>query len=170
MVSRDRKWAFSRRHVTSHFCVWMDTEISLVIASSLGWQLPKSHHLAEYILRSWQSLRNSPPCKVRYLFHQKLKIVQLKPPSPPQLHPIFNIIRSRLSLHLAFQCCLHLWSPHACYMFRSNHRPSLCNGINNWWTAQIGRPYIRPFFATAFHFISLRSKYSLHPTPKHNQS
>jgi hypothetical protein len=63
-----------------------------------------------------------------------------------------------------------LWPPHACYMLRSSHRPSFCNGTNNCWTAQTVRPFIRPFSATAFHFIPFRSKYSLHPTPKHTQS
>ena len=74
------KWVLSRRHLTSHFFVWMSTEISLVITYSWGWPLPKIHHLTEYILRSWQSLKNSPPCKVRYRFHQNA--VETPFPSP----------------------------------------------------------------------------------------
>jgi hypothetical protein len=105
---------------------------------------------------SWEAdsrSRISPPCKVRCLFHQNLKITQLKHPFPPQLHILCNIIKPRLSLHLAFQCCLHLWSPHACYMFRSSHHPSLCNGIKNGgrrrsWGPSIGR-FLQPLFISS---------------------
>ena len=68
------------------------------------------------------------------------------------------------------QLCIHLYSPHTCFVHRLSHYSRFNHPNNIWLAVRIIKLFSIYFFPCPYSLISLRSKYSSqHPVLKHPQ-
>ena len=66
--------------------------------------------------------------------------------------------------------CMHLSSPHTCFMLQTSHFPRFCHMKDIWCGVEVIKPLIMYFSQVLCYLFSPRDKYSpRHPILKHHQ-